>query len=490
MLDISKFFERLRHSTLLHIAAKCGFPARLAWVAVRLYRAPRVIRYGVFSSETMLVKGGVIAGCSIAMALATVYMIRIHEDFHKLPGSVHLTGMVDDLKLEVHGNADKVVEHMVLAEALVVKHLEDLVLPLNRSKSQVLCSSAKVKRMLGYHWAERGYEWVTQTRNLGGQLSTGLRRRTTVHQMRRKKAAVWVKRARRLRDAGAPIASLVRAGVVQSVGYADQIVPWKPAALHSWACKLARCIHKVPKVSCPRRYLRVHPDGDSSCPERRHNAAVVEAWVFSIWMQRFSTHDMEDAITMAARRLVKAKRPAYVVSGPITGFLQVCLALEWKVHSASEIEDHNRIRYDLHKRSPAFMSGLAKEATRCALDKGFRKRRALQGNVSWWAPIDAVRRKVKKSRDKASVFANLASGCWWTSHTMHRKGIADSPSCAICGCDEGTYAHRLLHCIGLQRYRDRLPDEVRGYLLRLCKDGDLESQLWAPVWPDMISIPC
>eukprot|EP00971_Amphidinium_carterae_P083686 1656628-Amphidinium_carterae.1 len=88
---------------------------------------------------------------------------------------------------------------------------------------------------------------------------------------------------------------------------------------------------------------------------------------------------MEDALTLAAIRLVKAKRPAYVVSGPITGFLQVCLALDWKMHSATEIEDHNEIRYDLNKRSPAFMSGLAKEATRFALDRGFRQRRALQG---------------------------------------------------------------------------------------------------------------
>eukprot|EP00971_Amphidinium_carterae_P196478 3899098-Amphidinium_carterae.4 len=37
--------------------------------------------------------GGVIAGCSIAMALATLYMMRIHDDFHKLQGRVFFTGM-------------------------------------------------------------------------------------------------------------------------------------------------------------------------------------------------------------------------------------------------------------------------------------------------------------------------------------------------------------------------------------------------------------
>eukprot|EP00971_Amphidinium_carterae_P015175 299932-Amphidinium_carterae.1 len=71
---------------------------------------------------------------------------------------------------------------------------------------------------------------------------------------------------------------------------------------------------------------------------------------------------------------------------------------------------------------------------------------------------------------------------------MYRRGLADSPQCTLCGCDDGSYAHRLLHCIGLQRYRDQMPDEVRNYLIRLCKDGALESQLWAPVWPDMLSI--
>eukprot|EP00971_Amphidinium_carterae_P192870 3827326-Amphidinium_carterae.1 len=144
MLDISKFFERIKHDAMISLAREAGFPVRLAWTAARLYRAPRIIRYGLFASEQIHVKGGVIAGCSIAMALAAVYMLRIHEDLSKLDSNIFLTGMVDDLKIETHGNEESTVERMIRAENIVVRRLLELSLPLNQKKSQVVCSAVAV----------------------------------------------------------------------------------------------------------------------------------------------------------------------------------------------------------------------------------------------------------------------------------------------------------------------------------------------------------
>eukprot|EP00971_Amphidinium_carterae_P224390 4451559-Amphidinium_carterae.1 len=141
MLDISKFFERIKHDAMLSLARETGFPVRLAWAAARLYRAPRVVRYGLFASEHIYVKVGVIAGCSIAMALAALYMMKIHEDLAALDKRTFLTGMVDDLKIETHGDEQSVVERMVKAESIVVRRLAELSLPLNQKKSQVVCSS-------------------------------------------------------------------------------------------------------------------------------------------------------------------------------------------------------------------------------------------------------------------------------------------------------------------------------------------------------------
>eukprot|EP00971_Amphidinium_carterae_P328576 6460529-Amphidinium_carterae.1 len=178
MLDISKFFERIKHDIMIKLAKEAGFPVRLAWSAARLYRAPKVVRYGLFASEHIYVKGGVIAGCSIAMALAALYMLRIHEDLAKLDAKIFLTGMVDDLKIETHGDEQTTVDRMVLAESIVVCRLHELSLALNQKKSQVVCSSIAVRRRLAARWEGKEYEWVTQTRNLGGQLAAGLRRRT------------------------------------------------------------------------------------------------------------------------------------------------------------------------------------------------------------------------------------------------------------------------------------------------------------------------
>eukprot|EP00971_Amphidinium_carterae_P129927 2573829-Amphidinium_carterae.2 len=280
MLDISKFFERIKHDIMIKLAKEAGFPVRLAWTAARLYRAPRVVRYGLFASEHIYVKGGVIAGCSIAMALAAVCMLKIHEDLSQLDEKIFLTGMVDDLKIETHGDEETTVERMVLAESIVVRRLQELALPLNQKKSQVVCSAVAVRRRRALKWEGKEYEWVSQTRNLGGQLAAGLRRRTVVRQGRLRKSAIWIKRARHLRKGGVSIAGLVRAGVVQAVGYADQVVPWRPVELRRWSNRLARLVHRIPRSSCPARFLRAHPDGDASNPETRHHTAVVESWSF------------------------------------------------------------------------------------------------------------------------------------------------------------------------------------------------------------------
>eukprot|EP00971_Amphidinium_carterae_P282617 5610666-Amphidinium_carterae.2 len=415
---------RIKHDVLIQLAKETGFPVRLAWAAARLYRAPRVVRYGLFASEHIFVKGGVIAGCSIAMALAALYMLRIHEDLI----------------------IQTAVERMILAENIVVRRLDVLSLPLNQKKSQVVCSSVAIRRRLSARWVGKEYEWVSQTRNLGGQLAVGLRRRTVVRQGRLRKSATWIKRgqrARHLRNGGASIAGLVRAGVVQAVGY-----------------------------------LRVHPDGDACNPERRHHMAVIESWAFNVWMRRFKMDEVDRDLHRAARRLVKAKRPAYVV----------CMALGWEVISACEVKDHYGISHDMRKRSPAFMKSLAKDASRSCIDASFRARRRLQGRSSWWSPIDAARRKMKGNREKAAVFANLASGCCWTASTLYKRGLSPMARCELCGADNGTYAHRLLHCSGLARYRQNLKDNIVGYLHQLSKEGILEEQLWTPVWPDMISV--
>eukprot|EP00971_Amphidinium_carterae_P266109 5278742-Amphidinium_carterae.1 len=81
------------------------------------------------------------------------------------------------------------------------------------------------------------------------------------------------------------------------------------------------------------------------------------------------------------------------------------------------------------------MKGLAKEASRSSVDASFRARRKYHGRSSWWSPLDAVRRKMRGNREKAAVFANLASGCCWTAASLHKRGLSPTPRCELCGAD-------------------------------------------------------
>eukprot|EP00971_Amphidinium_carterae_P054423 1072101-Amphidinium_carterae.1 len=167
------------------------------------------------------------------------------------------------------------------------------------------------------------------------------------------------------------------------------------------------------------------------------------------------------------------------------------MALGWEVLSACELKDQHGVYYDLRKRSPAFMKRLPRKQVGVAstrIDASFRARRKIHGRTSWWSPIDAARRNIKRSRERSAVFANLASGCCRTAETLCCRGLSPTASCEICGCDRGSYVHRLLHCNGLSKYRAMLDEDTRAYIMQLARDGKLEEHLWAPVWPDMISV--
>eukprot|EP00971_Amphidinium_carterae_P267170 5299980-Amphidinium_carterae.1 len=216
-------------------------------------------------------------------------------------------GMVDDIAIQAHGNAQQVVQTIAEAEEHVVQQLSDLHLPLDGRV--VLCSSAAVSRELSNH----EYQWERQARNLGAQLAPGCKTKTVVTRGSLRKARTWITRARCLRRAGAKIRGILRTGAIQSVGYADHI------------------IHSVPKTSCPIRYAWVHGNKSSGFPIHRHHANVIGELARTICLDRFPRKDLQKAVRQAARKLCRAVRPNYVVLGPITGLLNTCVQLGWQV---------------------------------------------------------------------------------------------------------------------------------------------------------------
>ena len=66
LVDLSAFYEHFDHSLLIQRADKLGFPKQLTRLAVKGYRAARLITMAGKLSASLRAKRGVVAGCGMA----------------------------------------------------------------------------------------------------------------------------------------------------------------------------------------------------------------------------------------------------------------------------------------------------------------------------------------------------------------------------------------------------------------------------------------
>ncbi len=119
--DVQAFFETLDRGRLLREARALGFPVPIVKAALAAYSNARVISMSGRTARECYPSVGIVAGCSLAMALTKVYSLRAMDDLvEKIPKGVKLDTFVDDLTLASTGPPAAVIDDLTAAHQLMV----------------------------------------------------------------------------------------------------------------------------------------------------------------------------------------------------------------------------------------------------------------------------------------------------------------------------------------------------------------------------------
>ncbi|MCP4244600.1 MAG: hypothetical protein GY772_29005, partial [bacterium] len=237
-LDIAKAYEGVDHALLASAAVQHGFPARLVWLAIAAYRGPRrVLLFGTPASRHAEPRRGIIAGCPIAVALMSLYLLQPLRRLSPL-GLTLTRGYVDDITLLATGAFAKVKPRLVQGVVQVTGDLRALGLTPSTSKLQVVASTAALRSVLA---AELGVEVTAHARDLGVDFTLGHRSRAVLD------ARLTVAAQRATRVAALPLGRLrrsvfVRAEVLAVATYGSAVTGFAASAAAHLRALCARAL--------------------------------------------------------------------------------------------------------------------------------------------------------------------------------------------------------------------------------------------------------
>eukprot|EP00959_Pyramimonas_sp_CCMP1952_P146331 3063263-Pyramimonas_sp.AAC.1 len=143
-----KYYELIDLERLQDRCLRLGFPAAMAKLAVRAYRAPRFLSLGGCLDGPWYAFSGIIAGCSLATTLIRVNSVE-SLDLVRLRQGAQLALYIDDSGLSAVGTFSFVVDAITegapqLHDAIV----DGIGAQVAADKSSLICSSAKLGRAI------------------------------------------------------------------------------------------------------------------------------------------------------------------------------------------------------------------------------------------------------------------------------------------------------------------------------------------------------
>ncbi|CAK0891345.1 unnamed protein product, partial [Prorocentrum cordatum] len=452
-LDISKFYEHVRHDVLWANAVCFGFNLRLLRGLLTSYQAPRMILAAGMASPAFGTTGTVLAGCACATAVAKLPVLGALLAAGATCPLVTPRTVVDDISLQAVGTARLVKLQMVAASCEVVRQLREQHLPLNESKSVFLASSPQLAKELSEAWAAHGFTFKRglQARNLGTDANIT---RRGVHEGA-VRAASGLRRGRRLgvlRSAGAATELVHRAGPTAAMLWGRTVTGVPDRELHSWRLAAVRSAGKFPKGASLGFRLRVVEvmksiDLDPSPALLR---AAVQMAASLLQSGEVPLRMFESAVQEAMQRHAGAAAPWAHCRTPVDALALSLSRVGWKLVQGARLATDDGHLLDLRMLGPRELGLLAAAGARRASDKSELARLghgALpQSSLFWEAFAEVLGPGSKLShREKAAVVSFL-SNAHWPQTRLHAAGEREHARCCACEAPRGSLWHRLFEC--------------------------------------------
>ncbi|CAK0852813.1 unnamed protein product [Prorocentrum cordatum] len=452
-LDISKFYEHVRHDVLWANAVRFGFNLRLLRGLLTSYQAPRMILAAGMASPAFGTTGTVLAGCACATAVAKLPVLGALLAAGATCPLVTPRNVVDDISLQAVGTARLVKRQMLVSSCEVVRLLREQHLPLNESKSVFLASSPQLAKELSEEWAAQGlaFKRGLQARNLGTDANIT---RRGVHEGAGR-AVGGLRRGRRLgvlRSAGAATEMVHRAGPTAAMLWGRTVTGVPDRELHSWRLAAVRSAGKFPKgapLGLRLRAVEVMRSIDLD-PSPALLRAAVQMAASLLQSGEVSQRMFEAAVQEAERRHAGAAAPWAHCRTPVDALALSLTRVGWRLVQGTCLATDDGHILDLRMMGPRELGLLAAAGARRASDRSELARLghgALPPLPLFWEAFSEVLGPGSKlsHREKAAVVSFL-SNAHWPQTRLHSAGEREHARCCACDAPRGSLWHRLFEC--------------------------------------------
>ncbi len=484
--DIQSFFETLDRERLANEARALGFPLPVLRAALAAYSSARVVTMGGRISREVYPTTGVVAGCSLAMALTKVYCLRAFDDFvSEAPRGVRLGTFVDDLTLAAVGAPAAVVDDITRAHAILTDIINGtLGCTFAAGKTTLTATTRSVAAAIARRLHIPGGTSVAAT--LLGIDNTSAAPRAVLRGKSKKSTRLKAAMARRKRlkqvqqAIGTRARKIFVAGVQPAATYGAQL--WglddgEVSRLRRVAAAALRpqgrgrslqatlLWHDLPTAAAELAPLlqlaRATWDAVTTreaAQERGASIADIRRWwqaasgQFGPLVKKYEQRAAEARQRGASIPLSATRSLWRSIKGPLGAAAMTAARIGWKFGDPFCLLDQNGTDFMLTNTSPALVRKLATEALRANLERNVAEKWAVDEHhfSGRRACFDFVTAGVKACKDltphQRGIMRAVACGALMTGSRAAKMGYLVSGLCPLCGEAPDTLTHRVYEC--------------------------------------------
>lgn len=459
LLDLAKAFESVRLDLIWAAGIRLGFPKAMLRLVLCTFTATRVLRLDSAIADGIRSWNAICAGSTYGCDCMLLIFIAPVDRLSKQMPALQIGLVVDDLSLQVSGDAAAVRRTLVAATGDVIASFEAMGLVVSRGeewlpsgKTVITASSSATRKSMQIAAKAHGVNVQATARHLGIDYSAGAKRgarpvwaargKNAKHKTKRLGVLCGVRRAQGL---------VVRGSVLPGRAYGCGV----SGLTITDAEGMAKLMHAaLGPVKGRSRFARLFLSG--GFPSARHALAPLEEWSRAAFDRCVPMEIMRQAWVQACTVVAKAasSRPA----GPAAALIDIVHKVGWVMQDPWTVIEANGQRLDMRCEAPRTVLKAAHEAYVFWLASNSSLAQQVQGVPDLRALRSFMAAKKRKDTDLALSLRSLAEGAWVTQHQLYMWDLADTPACQACGHPKGDLAHRLAGC---DAWSDKVP-ELKG----------------------------
>ena len=474
-LDLVKAFEMIPHHHIAAAAQKHGYSPWLLRLSLAAYRLQRVIGVEGLYSRPIVASRGITAGSGFATPELRVLLLDVIDNACSLYPWIGLAVYVDDMTVYKRGTSHHSVATQVvlMTDDLITSLQDEYQLEVSAQKSYVVASSFKLACKVASYSRTAKLTGKRAGKLLGAPAGGGRRRSVQSLVKRLKELRRKVPRIHALRRARIPTQHIVRTAGTPAVTYAIEVTGASNTHLQNLRSCIARAASPEAGGKNPDLTL-FFLDADDGTLDPAFDAHVLplKFWSMAIWEGWVAVDSMVNTVSNVHRKLLVAKSPWGVTTGPVATLLNSLSRIGWQLLSYASLIDDRGHSFDLRVDPPAVICRAAVASVRRwrlariahsfhGMEEFYNRMEPLPGQpthlldrhvvdisrcirLSKQGRTGACKSCPHWSHHHASMLASAVSGGQWPQSrlaSVERFNILDN-RCQLCLAEVGTLEHR------------------------------------------------